>query len=88
MKYEWKIRIGIDTGKIVGGIIGSKKYIYDIFGDPINTASRLESNSKTMRIHLSETTYKLVKDKFQFEDQAPLEVKGKGKMKLYFVKTS
>jgi len=85
--HKWEIRVGIDTGKVVGGIIGTKKYIYDIFGDPINTASRLESNSEIMKIHLSETTYKLVKDNFDFEEQVPLEVKGKGKMKMYFVKT-
>ena len=62
--------------------------LIDIFGDPVNTASRLESSSQTMRIHVSETTYKLVKDKFNFEEQAPLEVKGKGKMKMYFVKST
>ena len=67
-------------------IYGSKKYLYDIFGDPVNTASRLESNSETMRIHVSDRTYRLVKDKFNFEEQPPLEVKGKGIMKMYFVK--
>ncbi|MBU8893364.1 MAG: response regulator [Bacteroidales bacterium] len=87
-KYKWEIRLGVDTGEVVGGIVGTKKYIYDVFGDPVNTASRLEHNSKTMRIHLSETTYKLVKDKFEFEEQPPLEVKGKGKMKMYFVKST
>lgn len=85
-KYTWEIRLGIDTGAVMGGIIGKDKYIYDIFGDPVNTASRLESNSKIMRIHLSETTYKLVKNKFEFEEQPPLEVKGKGKMKMFFIK--
>ncbi|MDA3953251.1 MAG: response regulator [Bacteroidales bacterium] len=85
-KFIWEIRLGIDTGEVAGGIIGTNKFIYDIFGDPVNTASRLEQNSKTMRIHLSETTYKLVKDKYEFEEQAPLEVKGKGKMKMFFVK--
>lgn len=86
-KYKWEVRLGIDTGEVMGGIIGTKKYIYDIFGDPVNTASRLEHNSKTMRIHVSETTYKLVKEKFEFEEQAPLEVKGKGMMKMYFIKS-
>ncbi len=85
-KYTWEIRIGIDTGAVVGGIIGTNKYIYDIFGDTVNTASRLESNSKTMRIHLSETTHKLVENQFEFEEQAPLEVKGKGIMKMFFIK--
>ena len=85
-KYIWEIRLGIDTGAVVGGIIGTNKFIYDIFGDPVNTASRLENNSKTMRINLSETTHKLVKDKYEFDERVPLEVKGKGKMKMFFIK--
>lgn len=84
-KYKWKIRVGIDSGDVVGGIIGTQKYIYDVFGDTINTASRLEQTSDTMRIHISENTYNLVKDHFQFIEQAPLEIKGKGKMKMFFV---
>ncbi len=87
-KYNWKVRIGIASGELVGGIIGSRKYIYDVFGDTINTASRLESYSDPMRIHLSESTYKLAKNKFKFEEQIPVNVKGKGKMKMYFLKTS
>lgn len=89
LKYAhiWEIRVGVDTGKIVGGIIGAKKYIYDIFGDPINMASRLETTSERMKIHVSEKTYSLVKDKFSFDVQKPYNVKGKGKMKMYFVKT-
>jgi len=83
--FTWEVRIGIDTGDVMGGIIGATKYVFDIFGDPVNTASRLESNSETMRIHLSERTYKLVKDEYEFEEQAPLEVKGKGLMKMFFV---
>lgn len=85
-EHKWEIRIGVHAGQVVGGIIGSKKYIYDVFGDTINTASRLEKNSEPMRIHLSETIYELVKDKFDFEEQPPLEVKGKGKMKMYFIR--
>ncbi len=85
-KYKWEVRIGIDSGEVVGGIIGTQKYIYDIFGDPVNTASRLEHSSEMMRINLSERTYNLVKDKFEFEEKAPLEIKGKGVMKMYFVK--
>lgn len=88
LKYAhiWEIRVGIDTGKIVGGIIGAKKYIYDIFGDPINMASRLESTSEIMRIHVSETTYNLAKDKFNFDVEKPHNIKGKGKMKMFFVR--
>ncbi len=87
-KYKWEVRIGVDTGEVVGGIIGTKKYIYDVFGDTVNTASRLESTSQPMRIHVSETTHSLVADKFIFEEQQPLEVKGKGKMKMYFIQSS
>lgn len=87
-KHKWEVRIGVATGELVGGIIGTKKYIYDVFGDTINTASRLESTSKPMKIHLSEIMYEKIKDKFEFEEQPTLQVKGKGKMKMYFLKTS
>lgn len=82
---EWQIRIGIHTGKVVGGVVGVKKYIYDVFGDTINTASRMESNSEPMKINISEVTYKIVKDKFNFTERPTLKVKGKGEMKMYFV---
>ncbi len=84
-KIKWKIRIGIHTGKVVGGIVGVKKYIYDVFGDTINTASRMESNSEPMKINISEATYILVKDKFKFIERDALEVKGIGKIKMYFI---
>lgn len=87
-KNKWEIRVGVDTGKIVGGIIGSNKYIYDIFGDPINMASRLESNSDSMRIHVSDRTYQQVKDHFSFEKRGVRIIKGKGKMKMYYIKTT
>lgn len=83
---EWKIRIGIHTGKIVGGVVGVKKYIYDIFGDTVNTASRMETCSEEMMINISETTYNLVKNKFNFIERPPLVLKGKGSMKMWFVK--
>ena len=67
-------------------MVGIKKYIYDVFGDTINTASRMESNSGPMQINISETTYNLVKDRFNFEAREEIEVKGKGKMKMFFVK--
>jgi len=85
-EHQWTVRIGIDTGKIIGGIIGAKKYIYDIFGNPINTASRLEHSSMPMRIHVSERTFKLANGKFNFEEQQAMKVKGIGLMKMYFVK--
>ena len=85
---EWKVRIGIHSGKVIGGIVGIRKYIYDVFGDTINTTSRMESSSKPMEINVSETTYHLVKNKFKFNPRSPMEIKGKGMMKMYFLKTT
>jgi len=84
-EIEWKVRIGIHSGKVVGGIVGVRKYIYDVFGDTINTTARMESNSESMRINISETTHHLVKDKFSFVGREPMEIKGKGLMKMYFL---
>jgi len=85
---KWKVRIGIHTGKVIGGVVGIKKYIYDVFGDTINTASRMESNSEQMKINISDTTYRIVKDKFKVTPRVPLSVKGKGKMNMYFIDNS
>ena len=91
-QLRWQMRIGLHSGNVVGGIVGVKKYIYDVFGDTINTASRMESNSMPMRVNISEQTYMLIKDaefikskKITFEKRLPIKVKGKGTMKMYFV---
>jgi len=83
---ELSIRIGINTGAVVAGVIGIQKFIYDIWGDAVNTASRMESHGVANRIQLTETTYQYLKGKYVCEEREAIEVKGKGKMKVYFLK--
>lgn len=81
----FKIRIGIHSGSVVAGIVGAKKFAYDIWGDTVNTAARMEQHSLPGRINLSEVTYLLVKETVHCEYRGELEVKGKGAMKMYFL---
>jgi len=81
----FEIRIGIHSGSVVAGIVGVKKFAYDIWGDTVNTAARMEQNSEAGKINISQTTYELVKDQFNCEFRGEIEVKGKGAMKMYYV---
>ncbi len=83
---HFRIRIGINTGPVVGGVVGTKKFAYDIWGDTVNVAARMETNSKPSSINISENTYQLVKDRFECEYRGEIDVKNKGMMKMYFVK--
>ncbi|QSH41853.1 adenylate/guanylate cyclase domain-containing protein [Lentisphaerota bacterium ZTH] len=82
---KWHMRMGVHSGSVVGGIVGVEKYIYDVFGDTINTAARMERYSEPMRINVSEDTYQLAKEEFKFIERIPVEVKGKGTVKMYFL---
>ncbi len=79
------IRIGINTGPIVAGVVGTHKFAYDIWGDTVNVASRMETLSQPGRINISEYTYELVKDVFNCKYRGEIEVKNRGIMKMYFV---
>ncbi|MBK9249810.1 MAG: tetratricopeptide repeat protein [Ignavibacteria bacterium] len=81
----FEIRIGINSGSVVAGIVGVKKFAYDIWGDTVNTAARMEQNSEAGKINISETTYSLVKDKFTCEYRGEIDAKNKGMLKMYFV---
>lgn len=81
----WDERIGLHTGPLVAGVIGKKKFSYDVWGDTVNTASRMESASDPGRVNISRATYDLVKDYFECEPRGKLEVKGKGLVEMYFV---
>jgi len=79
------IRIGIHSGSVVAGIVGIKKFAYDIWGDAVNTAARMEQNSTAGKINVSGATYLLVKDKFTFQYRGKIEAKNKGELDMYFV---
>jgi len=82
------IRIGINSGSLIAGIVGVKKFAYDIWGDTVNTAARMEQNSEKGKINISESTYQLVKEKINCEYRGKIHTKGKGDMDMYFVTKS
>ncbi len=84
-EMAFDIRIGLNSGSVVAGIVGLKKFVYDIWGDTVNTAARMEQNSEPGKINISQSTYELVKDQFVCTCRGELEVKNKGKLKMYFV---
>ncbi len=82
---KFQLRIGIHSGAVVAGIVGVKKFAYDIWGDTVNTASRMESSSSAGKINVSEATYQLTSDKFIFTSRGKIEAKHKGFIDMYFV---
>ena len=82
----WDIRIGIHTGAVIAGVVGHKKLSYDIWGDTVNTASRMESSGEPGKINISGSTYELIKDFFICEYRGKMPVKYKGEIDMYFVK--
>jgi class 3 adenylate cyclase len=80
-----EVRIGIGTGPVVAGVVGKKKFIYDVWGDTVNTASRMESHGVPRAIHVSDATFEATKDIFDFESRGTIAVKGKGDMQTYLL---
>ena len=79
------MRFGMDVGPLVAGVIGESRFIYDVYGDTVNTASRMESNGVAGRIQLSERAARELRDAFELEDRGVVAIKGKGESHTYFL---
>jgi class 3 adenylate cyclase len=84
-EIPFEIRIGLHTGSVVAGVVGVKKFAYDIWGDTVNLAARMEQNSEPGKINISGTTYNLVKDSFSCEYRGKIHAKNKGEVDMYFI---
>jgi class 3 adenylate cyclase len=86
-KHSVEIRIGLDSGSVLGGVIGRRKYFYAIWGDVVNTAARMESHGSTGKIQITRATYELIQDEFECEYIGEIPVKGKGQMEVWHLVT-
>ncbi|HNO23312.1 MAG TPA: adenylate/guanylate cyclase domain-containing protein, partial [Leptospiraceae bacterium] len=82
----WELRVGLHTGPVIGGAVGTTKFAYDVWGDSVNTASRIEAACLPGKVNISGTTYSLIKDFFECEYRGKVQAKNKGEIDMYFVK--
>ena len=85
-RRKWQMRFGVNSGPVIGGIVGSEKYMYDIFGDTVNIASRIEHLSEPMKINVPEKVYRVVQNHFDFESRGRIQIRGRGETEMYFLK--
>jgi len=84
-KHFWQVRIGIHTGELIAGVIGTKRFAYDIWGDTVNIANRMESSGQPGRVNISGTTFEIIKDFFDCSYRGKIQAKNKGEIDMYYV---
>jgi len=81
----WQLRLGIHTGSVISGVVGKNKFAFDIWGDAVNTAARMESSGEVMKVNVSGSTYELIKEYFECSPRGKIKAKNKGEIEMYFV---